>query len=82
LLTKPSEWKYEKEVRLIFHSDENDQFSNFYTYSKDALKSIIIGEKAEEKNVNTLKKIIKDNGLNIPIKVAGRDRNTYKVIIK
>jgi len=42
---KPLEWCYEKEMRLIFHSEKNELSGELFKYPISAVKSIIFGEK-------------------------------------
>lgn len=52
LCHKPLQWEYEKEVRLIFHSDSSEKTGEAFKYPKEAIKSIIIGEKASARIEN------------------------------
>jgi hypothetical protein len=82
LATKPIEWKYEKEIRLIFHTESENKKGEGLKYPESAIKSIIIGEKASKENIQHLKSIISENNITIPFFIAKRDRNNYKVIIE
>lgn len=79
LCYKPFNWEYEEETRLILHSDLDNRFGEPYPYHKEAIKAIIIGEKASDSNVDNIKAIISFLGLDIPIKTATRHRDRYEV---
>lgn len=58
LASKPREWKYEKEVRLIFPGNEVPPAGTRYYYPPAAIRSLITGEKISAQNEEKLKKII------------------------
>lgn len=79
--SKPFEWSYENEKRLIFHSHRQNKIGEAYKYFKEELKSVIIGEKMKEEDLSKLQKIMKINGMSIPLKKAKRDKSNYGVLI-
>ena len=81
LCYKPIDWRYEEEIRLIYHTDLDDKSGKPLQYPKSALKSIIIGEKAKAGHVEKLKSILKKNELKIPIKQAKRHKERYCIEI-
>lgn len=81
LATKPLDWKYEKEVRLLFHSNAEDSTGEFFSYPESAIKSIVIGERMSDENRHTLHRIIEDKKIQVKVESAKRDKNSYKVII-
>ncbi|MBP7508061.1 MAG: DUF2971 domain-containing protein [Prolixibacteraceae bacterium] len=82
LCYKPVEWRYEEEIRLICHTNNTDGKGIKFKYPKTALTSIIIGEKISDKNKQILMSILQDNRINIPINVAKRDRDNYKIVFE
>lgn len=80
LASKPREWKYEKEVRLIFHS-LNNKLGERLHFHKSAIQSIIIGERMSIEDRKMLFDVIKSVDFNIPIKLAKRSRHSYNVIL-
>jgi len=82
LASKPKEWEYEKEVRLIYHSKNQNKSGEKFNYNKSAIKSIVIGEKMSTENQNVIFDTVKKSGINIPIKIAKRDRENYKVVLQ
>jgi Protein of unknown function (DUF2971) len=80
--SKPAEWSYEKEVRLIIQSPQEDKNPMSYKYASNALKSIIIGEKMPAdfrlRIANVLTKLKTD----ITTKIAVRSSQEYRLIIE
>lgn len=76
--TKPIQWKYEEEIRLVF-SDKNNSEGKFFKYPPEALKGIIIGEKMNLKAKETLLRIIEGKKLSIEKKIARRDIESYEI---
>ena len=81
LAVKPLEWKYENEIRLVFHSNENTRTGQFFEYPAVAVKSIVIGEKMSENDKVSLMSVIKENYPYIKVGAAKRERNTFNIII-
>ena len=81
LASKPLQWQYEKEVRLIFHSKRVETEGEFYNYPQSAIKAIVIGEKMSEQDRNKIYEILKQKEVKIPVRVAKRDKNSYNVSI-
>jgi hypothetical protein len=79
--SKPKEWKYEKEVRLIFSVDNNSTAGEKYYYPPDAIRSVITGEKMSSVNRDNLKKIIKKIQPEAALATANRTRGDYKLSI-
>jgi hypothetical protein len=82
LCHKPINWEYEEETRLILHTESDGKDGEPYSYSKDAIKAVIIGEKISNDNVDKINNILTHLGLNVPIKQAVRSRNKYEVLIQ
>ncbi|MFY9310093.1 MAG: DUF2971 domain-containing protein [Bacteroidia bacterium] len=81
LATKPIEWEYEKEARLIFHSKAENSMGELFSYPESAIKSVIIGEKMPEKNKKIIESILLNKNLSAKIKIAQRNRSNYTVLI-
>lgn len=79
IATKPVQWKYEKEVRLIYYSAGEVSTGEFFHYPVAAIKSIIVGERMENKIRETLFQIIELMNSPIEIKVAKRVGSSYKI---
>lgn len=81
LCYKPVDWKYEEEIRLIFHSESTNTKGEAFKYPINAIKSVTIGEKAIEKNTQQLLTILDKNKISVPIRRAIRDKSNYSIII-
>src|SRR3546814_1651014 len=46
--TKPAEWKYERERRLLVQTDRDDAAPVLRRYGRDAIKEVILGERMPE----------------------------------
>lgn len=78
IATKPIEWKYEKESRLVFSATNNTE-GEFFKYPAEAIKGIIFGEKMNLKAKDTLIQIIEAKKSPIEKKIAKRDTESYKI---
>lgn len=79
---KPSEWRYEKERRLIVDADTENQKPVFRPYPKKAVREIIVGERMPEAYLKRLSTIIKRQFGMIPIRTARRSSNRYTLAIE
>ena len=83
ILTKSSDWCYEKEYRLIsIDAPSSSSFlqlhGDFFRLPNGALKSVIMGCDADHQTIATL---IKECTPELPIKMAVRSPNLYKLEI-
>lgn len=81
LCSKPDDWKYEEEVRLIKHTDSGDKKGEPFNYPRSAIKRVFVGEKASKENIQIIKDILQNSKINVPIKRVSRDKNSYKIIV-
>lgn len=81
LCCKPHNWKYEEEIRLILHTRSIKKNGEAFKYSKEAIKSIIVGEKADLNNISKLRSIMKKIDIDVPILFAKRNKESYKLKI-
>lgn len=81
LATKPIEWSYEEEIRIIFQTERYDKYGEFMSYPDKAIKSIIIGEKMPEKHRQTLEKILAQRTNPITLKFAKRKKGQFNILI-
>jgi hypothetical protein len=79
IATKPSQWKYEKEVRLIFDSKNSSSAGEFFRFPANSIKSVVFGEKMDIKMRETLSQIVDMKNLPIKKKVAKRETDNYRV---
>ena len=79
--TKPVEWAYEQEERLLVHSRNNNQNPLFFQYPVEALREIIIGERMPDEYKSELLEIVGDYYGELPVKTARRSKSAFKIII-
>jgi hypothetical protein len=82
LATKPMEWHYENESRLIFHSDATDHSAAFFKYTDASIKSVILGDRISPEHRATISRILIEKSLTVPVMVAARDPSSFKVNIR
>jgi len=81
LATKPIEWGYEEEVRIISDSDKRDKAGDFLKYPPDAIKSVIIGERMPMHQRRALMKAIENNSSPISLKIASRVNGKFNIVL-
>jgi hypothetical protein len=81
LATKPIEWQYEREIRLIFHSAADDQQGVLFRYPAVTVKSVIIGDKMSDDHRAVLSSALERAGLDVSLSVAKRDPSSFRVIV-
>ncbi|RYU46818.1 DUF2971 domain-containing protein [Aliivibrio finisterrensis] len=79
LATKPKNWEYEEEIRLIYQSMSIGLDGEFYSYPKKAVKAVIFGEKMPEKQQQVLRNVFKQYSHDIEFKMAKRIKGEFKV---
>lgn len=82
LATKPINWEYEEEIRLITQTFTDVKGGDFFKYPPQAIKSVILGEKMPPKQVSALQYLFEANPFPIVFKTAKRAKGTFDVIIK
>lgn len=82
LATKPINWKYEEEVRLIAYSFDEDQNGMSLNYLPRAIKSIIFGEKMPPKQICALKRLFQKSSFSVEFKTAKRVAGSFDIIIE
>lgn len=78
LYTKSINWKHEEEYRLIFEK----YFSKSYLFGTDAIAEVIIGNRANKKNIMSLFKELKESNSNAVVKRAICSESEYKIDFK
>lgn len=82
LATKPINWKYEEEIRVIYQSMSDSKAGEFLKYPSQAIKSIIVGEKMPEKQISALKYLFDSHPYPVEFKRAKRAKGSFNVIIE
>lgn len=80
LASKPHEWKYEEEIRLISQSF-SDKRGELFKYPPQAIKSVIFGEKMPLKQQSALRHIFKTHPCSIDFKTASRNKGSFNIFI-
>jgi len=81
LATKPLEWKYEEEIRIITQTEKTDKSGVTLKYPPEAIKSIILGEKMTPNHSQTIINIAKGYPTPIEIKKASRAPGKFDIVI-
>ncbi len=80
LASKPIQWEYEKERRLIVDAAESATRAGVsYSYASTALKAVIVGERMESADRRQLQDSMRQLGVSVPVRTARRSRTTYSV---
>lgn len=79
--TKPAEWGYEKERRLLVQTDKTDKSPLLRRYPREAVKAIIVGERMPSTYKAQLMAILEQNYTGVPVKTARRAQNAFTLFI-
>lgn len=79
--TKPAEWNYERERRLLVQTESTDNAPVFRNYPREAIKEIILGELMADEYRTRVLAIMKKHYPNSRIKNARRARDCYSLVI-
>jgi hypothetical protein len=80
--TKPREWEYEHERRLLIQTDRDDLTPLQHSYPRHAVREIIVGERMPADYLANLKQIVAENYGHAEIRTAYRTTDSYKLQIK
>ncbi|WP_031437404.1 DUF2971 domain-containing protein [Methylobacter tundripaludum] len=81
LATKPNEWSYEEEIRIIYQTTKPEQSGEFFNYPSEAIKSVIFGERMPDRQVQVLRKLLERHPSPIILKKASRAKGKFNVIV-
>ena len=79
---KPTEWRYEKERRLLVDADGDDRKPLLRPYPRKAVKEIIVGERMPAGYLTRLTAIARKQFRGMPIRTARRSSDRYSLIIE
>lgn len=82
LATKPINWEYEEEIRLITQTFTELKGGDYFKYPPQAIKSVIFGEKMPPKQVTALQYLFESHPFPIEFKTAKRAKGIFDVIIE
>ncbi len=77
--TKPVEWEYEQEKRLLVYMDSDNGKPEFMEYPKGALKRIVLGEKMPEEFREAVMELVKKYCSDVPVWVATRSSKCFQI---
>lgn len=77
--SKPAEWSYERERRLLVQSDRQDDFPILRKYPVDAIKQIVVGERMPPDYKCRLETVLSKNYGSVPVTTARRSMSTYRL---
>lgn len=80
--TKPAEWSYERERRLLVQSDRDDELPIMRKYPADAITQIVVGERMPSDYRRRLEGVLSKNYGSVPISTARRSPSTYRLEIE
>jgi len=75
--TKPTEWSYERERRLLIQTDRKDELPILRKYPFETIKQIIVGERMPLEYRRRLDSVLSKTCGHIPIVTAQRSTATY-----
>lgn len=81
LATKPVQWSYEEELRLIDFAPRTGQSGTLMFYPESAIKSVIFGEKMTRDHQQLVQDILHAKALVVPIKKAVRGDGNFNIHI-
>jgi Protein of unknown function (DUF2971) len=80
--TKPVEWKYERERRLLVQTDKEDTTPVLRSYGRDAIKEIILGERMPGQYRARLLAMMQKRYPEIPVRTARRSAGAYTISVE
>ncbi len=82
LASKPREWEYERELRLLVHTRQDDKAPIRHKYPVNALKSIIVGERMDDEYRTALRRVVDQLGVSVATQMAARSPDTYSLTLR
>jgi hypothetical protein len=79
--TKPLDWEYEHEKRLLLHAMDTGKEPMFYTYPVAAVTEVVVGERMPLIYREHLERVLLETYGPVPIKTATRSEGTYDITI-
>jgi len=80
--TKPLEWKYEAERRLLVQASANSRDPIFHPYPKTAIREVLIGERMPKVYRDSLEAILAKNYRHVPVRTVKRSPSRYRLEIE
>jgi hypothetical protein len=80
--TKPAEWRYERERRLLVQTDRTDTAPICLGYERDAIHEVILGERMPEEYRACLLAVIQERYPHAAVRTAHRAEGSYTLTIR
>ncbi|WP_193143523.1 DUF2971 domain-containing protein [Meridianimarinicoccus sp. MJW13] len=80
--TKPLEWEYEAERRLLVRASGNDTEPIFHRFPKTALREILIGERMPDSFRARLEALVAEHYSHVSTRAVARSSSTYRLKIR
>ena len=78
--TKPMEWRYEGERRLLIQTDRKDESPLFWKYDRKAIREVILGERMPAAYKQRLTEVLEEQYPGVPVTTARRAHGSYTVV--
>ena len=75
--TKPAEWSYERERRLLVQSGHEDELPILRKYPFEAIKQVVVGERMPLDYRRRLEAVLSKACGDVPVATASRSSSTY-----
>ncbi|WP_241233656.1 hypothetical protein [Altericroceibacterium xinjiangense] len=79
--TKPAEWRYERERRLLVQTDMDDTRPLLRAYDRTAVREVIVGERMPEDYRARLIAVMRELYPDTPVRTASRAEGVYRLSI-
>lgn len=79
---KPSDWSYERERRLLVHTNDSDIAPIQRRYPPEAVKEIILGERMSDPFRQRIMDVIAQKYPDVPVKIARRACDHYLIDVE
>lgn len=80
--TKPAEWSYERERRLLVQTDKSDNTPLLRSYPREAVRAVIVGERMSEAYRAELLAMLEKKYAGVPVRTARRAQSAYALVIE
>lgn len=80
--TKPAQWRYERERRLLVQTERDDATPVLRSYERAAIKEVILGERMPQNYRAELLAVLLKSYPNAPVRTARRSAGTYTLNIE
>lgn len=79
--TKPAEWSYERERRLLVQTVKSDNTPLVRSYPREAVRAVIVGERMPVAYKAELLTVLTKNYAGVPVRTARKAQSAYALVI-